>query len=141
MRRYLLGNMRGSDALYQRLFEQMSMSEIAMTTAGEELSERAKRAGFAALRKHYQHATPAQRLALVLDTDGACLHSPFSLNLDTRTSELLVGKEVSSIGLANNLARCRTTPTNVIRHLLHSALARSSPPLRKLLQQHPNARR
>ena len=141
LRRYLLGNQRGADSLYQSLFELMSLGEVAELCWGGEISERAKRSGMKTLRKLYQHAKAEERLELIVNADGACLTGPGALNLDSQTAALLCKADLASPGLIHNLASCRSTPTNLVTHLSRLPQVRSSAPLRNLLQQHPNKRR
>jgi hypothetical protein len=138
LRRYLLGNKRGADSLYQSLFELMSLGEVAELCWGGEITERAKRTGMKTLRKLYQRAKAEERLDLIVNSDGACLTGPGALNLDTKTAALLCKADLASPDLVHNLASCCSTPTNLVTHLSRLPQVRSSAPLRNLLQQHPN---
>ena len=139
VRRALLRNPQLSTGLLHRLYGSRRLLEQHKLVVSRDLPEQTRRAARELLRARFSTAEPDERVEVIVKTEGRCFTSLAGLAVDGKTAALLCGRTYTSTLLVQNIARWAACPPALIAHLMKQELVRRSPPLRLLLQRHPNA--
>ena len=139
VRRALLRNPQLPASLLRRLHGNRRLLEQHKLVVSREVPEQTRRAARELLRTRFSTAEADERVEVVVKTEGRCLSSLAGLPIDGKTSALLCSRTYTSTLLVQNISRWAAAPPALIAHLLKQELVRRSPPLKLLLQRHPNA--
>jgi hypothetical protein len=139
VRRALLRNPQLSAGLMRRLYGGRRLLEQQKLVDSHDLPEQTRRLARELLRARFPTAEPEERVEVIVKTEGRCLGSLAGLPVDGKTAALLCGRTYTSTLLVQNISRWAACPPPLIAHLLKQDLVRRSPPLKLLLQRHPNA--
>jgi hypothetical protein len=90
------------------------------------------------MQKKFMLASPDERAALLVRTEGRCLVLLVNCALDARTTQMLTSKTSYTVLFIQNLARWSATPPAVLTHLLKQPLVRQNQGLKKMILKHRN---
>lgn len=138
VQRLLLRNAQSPAPLIQRILSRRRLADLYQATQSRELPERNRRTAQEALRRRFAETTSEDRVELILRTEGRALAALTGLSLDGKAAALLCARPLTSVLLAENLARWPATPPTVIAHLLKQPLVLRMPQLRTAVKRHPN---
>jgi hypothetical protein len=136
--RRLLRNVQASDAQLRRALEPKPIRDLYKVAMSRDISERARIRGREILHAKFMRAEPQERFDLVWNTEGRALFFLPNTPLDARTTQMICARAITSVMLVQNLAKWRSTPPQLITHLLKQPLVKRQPGLRKLVLAHPN---
>jgi hypothetical protein len=139
VRRWLVRNPQLPVSLFRRLWAGRRLLEQFKVTVDRDIPEGTRRAAREVLRARFNTAPAEERVELILGTEGRVLTALTGLPVDGKTAALLCGRTYRSPMLIQNIARWSAAPPALIAHLLKQDAVRRQPPLRLLLQRHPNA--
>ncbi len=139
VRRWLVRNPQLPVSLFRRLWGGRRLLEQFKVTVDRDIPEGTRRAAREVLRARFNTAPAEERVELILGTEGRVLTALTGLPVDGKTAALLCGRTYRSPMLIQNIARWSAAPPALIAHLLKQDAVRRQPPLRLLLQRHPNA--
>jgi hypothetical protein len=139
VRRALLRNPQLSTALLRRLQGGRRLLDQHKLVVSRDIPDQTRRSARELLRARFPTADAEERVELILKTEGRCLASLAGLPIDGKTTSLLCTRTYMSTLLVQNLSRWSACPPALIAHLMKQEFVRRSPPLKVLLQRHPNA--
>jgi hypothetical protein len=136
--RRLLRNPMAGDAVLKRVMATKRLFQTYKIAIDRDVPEltRAKSRGY--MRAKYQNAPSEERADLVLRTEGRCLIYMTGCAFDAKMTQIMCGRPYNSVLFIQNLAKFSATPPALLAHLMKQPFVRKSPPLKKLLLQHPN---
>lgn len=140
VRRALLRNPQLPVTVLRRLQGGRRLLEQHQLVVSHDVPEQTRRAARELLRSRFSTAEADERVDLIVKTEGRCLAALAGLPVDAKTAALLCGRAYTSTLLVQNVSRWSAAPPALIAHLLKQEIVRRSPPLKVLLQRHPNAR-
>ncbi len=136
--RNLLANPQLSDSLLRKVLGPKRLADQYTIALSREIPERTRLLTRELMQKKFLQATPDERAALIVTTDGRCLVVLVNCALDARTTQLLVSKRSYSALFVQNFARWSATPPALLAHLLRLPLVRQNIGLKKALLNHRN---
>lgn len=136
--RRLLRNPMSGDFVIQRIMAGKRILVVYKIAIDREIPERTRVKSRMYLRKSWQMAAPEDRADLLLRTEARCLILMTGCTFDSKTTQILCGKSFASAMFVQNIAKFGASPPALLAHLYKQAFVRKSPPLRKMLLQHPN---
>ena len=138
VQRRLLVNPQLPDALLRRIVNSKQLADVYKLSVDHDLPERSRVMTRELLTRKFMLASPDERAALLVKTDGRCLVTLVNCALDARTTQLLTAKTSYTTLFIQHLARWTATPPALLKHLLKQPVVRQNMGLRKLLLKHPN---
>ena len=139
VRRGLLQNPQLPGTVFRRLWSSRRLLEQYLVTTSRDAPEQTRRLAREVLRTSFLQRTGEERVELILTTEGRCLILLAGLTIDGKTTALLCRRTYVSNILIQNIARWSAAPPQLIAHLRRQDIVRRNPPLRLLLERHPNA--
>jgi hypothetical protein len=136
--RMLVRNEMMNESLMRRVLNNRRMADVYKTALDRDLPERNRGYTRGILRQKFSQAPSEERADLVVSTEGRCLTLLVGQTFDARTTAILCGRTYTSVLFIQNLARFPACPPPLLGHLLKQPFVKRSPPLRKMLLQHPN---
>lgn len=136
--RFLLRNPQTSERLLQRMIGSKRMSEVYRLAMSRDSTERMRASLKKSFRKKFMAGSAAERVGLIVRTEGRCLSLLIGLALESKSAALLCRRPLASTLLIQNLARWPATPPQVLRHLARQPMVRRSQALKNLVLRHPN---
>jgi len=138
VQRRLLSNPQLPDNLLRKIIGPKLLTDVYKIAVNREIPERSRVMTREALQKKFMLASPDERAALLIRTEGRCLVLLVSCALDARTTQMLTSKTSYTVLFIQNLARWSATPPALLTHLLKQPLVRQNIGLKKLLLKHRN---
>jgi hypothetical protein len=126
VQRRLLANPQLPDALLRKIISPKLLTDVYKIAVNREIPEK------------FMLASPDERAALLVRTEGRCLILLVNCALDARTIQMLTSKTSYTILFIQNLARWSATPPALLAHLLKQPVVRQNFGLRKQLLKHRN---
>jgi len=139
VRRALLQNPLLPPGLYRRLWSSRRLLEQFLVASSREAPEQVRAMARDQLRTSFSQRPGEERAELILATEGRCLALLTGLAIDGHATALLCRRTFVSTLFIQNLARWSATPPQLIAHLRRQETVKRNPPLRQLLERHPNA--
>lgn len=139
VKRALLRNPQLPGSLFRRLFASRRLLELYQLSVSREAPERTRQGAREALRTGFLSRASDEKVEMIMKTEGRCLASLVGLAPDQRTTSLLCSRSFMSSLFVQNIARWSAAPPNLIAHLRRQEIVRRNPPLRMMLERHPNA--
>jgi hypothetical protein len=136
--RRLLRNPQTGDIVLQRIMSTKLLMQVYKIAIDREIPELTRVKARGHLRKKWQSAPSEERADLLLRTEGRCLILLTGCTFDSKTTQILCGKNYASAMFVQSIAKFGASPPALLAHLYKQAFVRKSPPLRKMLLQHPN---
>jgi hypothetical protein len=138
VQRRLLGNPQLPDNLLRKIISPKLLTDVYKIAVNREIPERSRVMTRELLQKKFMLASPDERAALLIRTEGRCLILLVNCALDARTTQMLTSKTTYTVLFIQNLARWSATPPALLTHLLKQPLVRQNIGLKKLLLKHRN---
>jgi hypothetical protein len=138
VQRRLFANPQLPDALLRKIVSPKLLSDTYKIAVNREIPERSRVMVRELLQKKFMVASPDERAALLVRTEGRCLVLLVNCALDSRTVQMLTSKTTYTVLFIQNLARWSATPPAILMHLLKQPLVRQNLGLRKLVLKHRN---
>jgi hypothetical protein len=138
VQRRLLRNPQLPDNLLRKIINPKLLTDVYKIAVNREIPERSRVMTRELLQKKFMLASPDERAALLIRTEGRCLVLLVNCALDARTTQMLTSKTSYTILFIQNLARWSATPPALLTHLLKQPIVRQNLGLRKQLLKHRN---
>ena len=138
VQRRLLANPQLSDNLLRKIISPKMLTDVYKIAVNREIPEKSRVMTREQLQKKFMLASPDERAALLIRTEGRCLALLVNCALDARTTQMLTSKTSYTVLFIQNLARWSATPPALLTHLLKQTLVRQNIGLRKQLLKHRN---
>lgn len=138
VQRRLLNNAQLPETLLRTIIRPKLLTDIYKVAANREIPERSRVLTRELLQKKFMLASPDERAALLIRTEGRCLVLLVNCALDARTTQMLTSKTSYTALFIQNLARWSATPPALLTHLLKQPLVRRNVGLKKMLLKHRN---
>ena len=138
VQRRLLTNPQLPDTLIRKIIHPKLLTEVYKIAVNREIPERSRVMTRELLQKKFMLASPDERAALLIRTEGRCLVLLVNCALDARTTQMLTSKTSYTVLFIQNLARWSATPPALLTHLLKQPVVRQNIGLRKQLLKHRN---
>ena len=138
VQRRLLSNPQLSDNLLRKIVNPKLLTDVYKIAVNREIPERSRVMTRELLQKKFMLASPDERAALLIRTEGRCLVLLVNCALDARTVQMLTSKTTYTVLFIQNLARWSATPPALLTHLLKQPVVRQNIGLRKQLLKHRN---
>jgi hypothetical protein len=138
VQRRLLANPQLPDALLRKIISPKLLTDTYKIAVNREIPERSRVMVRELLQKKFMLASPDERAALLIRTEGRCLVLLVNCALDSRTVQMLTSKTTYTVLFIQNLARWSATPPTLLMHLLKQPVVRQNVGLRKLVLKHRN---
>jgi hypothetical protein len=136
--RRLLRNPQTGDMVLQRIMSTKLLAQVYRISIDREIPELTRVKSRGHLRKKWQNAPSEERAELLTRTEGRCLLQLTGCTFDSKTTQILCGKSYASAMFVQSIAKFGASPPALLAHLYKQPFVRKSPPLRKMLLQHPN---
>ncbi len=136
--RRLLANPQLPDNLLRKILGPKLLTDVYKIAVNREIPERSRVMTRELLQKKFMLASPDERAALLIRTEGRCLVLLVNCALDARTTQMLTSKTSYTILFIQNLARWSATPPALLTHLLKQPIVRQNIGLKKQLLKHRN---
>lgn len=136
--RRLLANPQLPDNLLRKIISPKLLTDVYKIAVNREIPERSRVMTRELLQKKFMLASPDERAALLIRTEGRCLVLLVNCALDARTTQMLTSKTSYTILFIQNLARWSATPPALLTHLLKQPIVRQNIGLKKQLLKHRN---
>jgi hypothetical protein len=137
--RRLLRNPQLSAATLRRLLQSRRLTEIYKAAIDRDLPEVARTTTRALLRAKFAGpSAPEERADLLVTTEARALQLLSGCTFDSRTTQILCGRQVYSALFIQNVARFGASPPALLAHLAKLPFVKRNPGLKKALMQHPN---
>jgi hypothetical protein len=138
VQRRLLANPQLPDNLLRKIISPKLLTDVYKIAVNREIPERSRVMTRELLQKKFMLASPDERAALLIRTEGRCLVLLVNCALDARTTQMLTSKTSYTILFIQNLARWSATPPALLTHLLKQPIVRQNIGLKKQLLKHRN---
>lgn len=138
VQRRLLVNPQLPETLLRKIVSPKLLADVYKISVNREIPERSRVLTRELLQKKFMLASPDERAALLIRTEGRCLVLLVNCALDARTTQMLTSKTSYTVLFIQNLARWSATPPALLAHLLKQPLVRQNMGLRKMLLKHRN---
>lgn len=138
VQRRLLTNPQLPDTLLRKIVSPKLLTDVYKIAVNREIPERSRVLTREQLQKKFMLASPDERAALLIRTEGRCLALLVNCALDARTTQMLTSKTSYTVLFIQNLARWSATPPALLTHLLKQPLVRQNMGLKKMLLKHRN---
>ena len=138
VQRRLLANPQLSDNLLRKIINPKLLTDVYKIGVNREIPERSRVMTRELLQKKFMLASPDERAALLIRTEGRCLVLLVNCALDARTVQMLTSKTTYTVLFIQNLARWSATPPALLTHLLKQPVVRQNFGLKKMLLKHRN---
>jgi hypothetical protein len=136
--RRLLRNPMAGDMVITRIMSGKRLQTIYKIAIDREIPELTRVKSRGHLRKSWQTSPPEDRSDLLIRTEARCLVLLTGCTFDSKTTQILCGRNYASAMFVQNIAKFAASPPGLLAHLYKQPFVRKSPPLRKMLLQHPN---
>jgi hypothetical protein len=138
VQRRLLNNPQLGETLLRKIISPKLLSDVYKIAVNREIPERSRVLTRELMQKKFMLASPDERAALLVRTEGRCLVLLVNCALDARTTQMLTSKTSYTVLFIQNLARWSATPPAVLTHLLKQPLVRQNQGLKKMILKHRN---
>jgi hypothetical protein len=138
VQRRLLRNPQLPDNLLRKIISPKLLTDVYKIAVNREIPERSRVMTRELLQKKFMLASPDERAALLIRTEGRCLVLLVNCALDARTTQMLTSKTSYTVLFIQNLARWSATPPALLTHLLKQPIVRQNIGLKKQLLKHRN---
>jgi len=138
VQRRLLANPQLPDNILRKVIGPKLLTDVYKISINREIPERSRVMTRELLQKKFMLASPDERAALLIRTEGRCLVALLNCALDARTIQMLTSKTSYTVLFIQNLARWSATPPALLTHLLKQPIVRQNVGLRKQLLKHRN---
>lgn len=138
VQRRLLTNPQLPETLLRKIISPKLLTEAYKIAVNREIPDRSRVLTREQLQKKFMLASPDERAALLIRTEGRCLVLLVNCALDARTTQMLTSKTSYTVLFIQNLARWSATPPALLTHLLKQPLVRQNMGLKKMLLKHRN---
>jgi hypothetical protein len=138
VQRRLLGNPQLPETLLRKVISPKLLTDVYKIAVNREVPERSRVLTRELLQKKFMLASPDERAALLIRTEGRCLVLLVNCALDARTTQMLTSKTSYTVLFIQNLARWSATPPALLTHLLKQPVVRQNMGLKKMLLKHRN---
>jgi hypothetical protein len=138
LQRRILRNPQLPDNLLRKIISPKLLTDVYKIAVNREIPERSRGMTRELLQKKFMLASPDERAALLVRTEGRCLVLLVNCALDARTIQMLTSKTSYTVLFIQNLARWSATPPALLTHLLKQPVVRQNTGLRKQVLKHRN---
>ncbi|MDB4945939.1 MAG: hypothetical protein JWP97_5473 [Labilithrix sp.] len=138
VQRRLLANPQLPDSILRKIVGPKLLSDTYKIAVNREIPERSRVMTRELLQKKFMLASPDERAALLVRTEGRCLALLANCALDARTVQMLTSKTSYTVLFIQSFARWSATPPAILVHLLKQPVVRQNIGLRKQLLKHRN---
>jgi hypothetical protein len=137
--RRLLRNPQLAAGTLRRLLSSRRLVDIYKAAIDRDLPDVARTTTRGLLRAKFAGPSqPEERAELLLTTEARALQLLSGCTFDSRTTQILCGRQVYTALFIQNVARFGASPPALLAHLAKLPFVKRNPGLKKALMQHPN---